>query len=247
MARALPRTLHVTAKQIVTPNMLRVTLGGDGMAAFPADQAGGYIKLMFDTDANSKPLVRTYTIRAQREAEIDVDFVLHHDGGPASNWAVGCQVGDSILIGGPGAKKPLDLNADYFLLVGDMTALPAISVNIESMPADARGAVILEILDEADIQPIQAPAGVELTWVVNHDPGSNFQALAERVRELAWPEGRIYVWAACEFTGMRILRQYFRNERKLDRADMYISSYWKQGSNEDEHKQLKQQDAAEAE
>jgi NADPH-dependent ferric siderophore reductase len=63
MARALPRTLQVTGKQVVTPNMLRITLSGEDMHDFPADQAGGYIKLMFETGPDSKPLVRTYTIR----------------------------------------------------------------------------------------------------------------------------------------------------------------------------------------
>ena len=112
MARALPRALQVTGKQVVTLNMLRITLSGEAMHDFPADQAGGYIKLMFETGPDSKPLVRTYTIREQRGNEMDVDFVLHGDGGPASNWAAACEAGDSILIGGPGAKKPLDHAAD---------------------------------------------------------------------------------------------------------------------------------------
>ncbi|WP_339650304.1 siderophore-interacting protein [Halopseudomonas pelagia] len=247
MARALPRTLHVISKQTVTPNMLRVTLGGDGMLDFPEDQAGGYIKLMFTTEAESKPLMRTYTIRKQREDQMDVDFVLHSDRGPASNWATHCKVGDSIVVGGPGLKKPLDHSADYFLLVGDMTALPAISVNIEALPADAQGAAILEVIDQADIQPLNAPAGMELIWIINHQPGQRPEALASRVRQLHWPDGRVNVWAACEFTGMRALRQYFRDERQVDRGDLYISSYWKQGSNEDQHKQLKREDAVQAE
>ncbi|WOD09907.1 siderophore-interacting protein [Pseudomonas sp. NyZ704] len=246
MARALPRNLHVISKHNVTPNMLRVTLGGDGMLDFPEDQAGGYIKLMFDAGPENKPLMRTYTIREQRVGEIDVDFVLHSDGGPASHWAAHCQTGDSILVGGPGAKKPLDHSADYFVLAGDMTALPAISVNIEALPADARGTAILEVIDQADIQQLNAPAGMELIWLINPEPGHRPEALAERMRQLPWPDGRVNVWAACEFTGMRALRQYFREERQVDRADLYISSYWKHGSNEDQHKQLKQADAVQA-
>ena len=84
MARPTPRTLHVIGKQAVSGNMLRVTLGGEGMQAFPDDQAGAYIKLIFPATAEQPQLMRTYTVRAQREHEIDVDFVLHDDGGPAS-------------------------------------------------------------------------------------------------------------------------------------------------------------------
>lgn len=246
MARAVPRTLQVTGKQVVTPNMLRITLGGEDMHDFPADQAGGYIKLMFETYPGSKPLIRTYTIRAQRENQIDVDFVLHGDGGPASNWAERCQTGERILVGGPGPRKPLDHSADHFLLAGDMTALPAISVNLEALPSDAQGVAIVEVIDQTDIQPLATPAGIELIWIVNPESGKHVHKLAERVRQLPWPEGRVNVWAACEFNGMRALRQYFREERKVQRADLYISSYWKHGSNEDQHKQLKQEDAVAA-
>ena len=51
MARPTPRTLHVIGKQAVSRNMLRVTLGGEGMQAFPDDQAGAYIKLIFPATA----------------------------------------------------------------------------------------------------------------------------------------------------------------------------------------------------
>jgi NADPH-dependent ferric siderophore reductase len=105
MARPTPRTLHVIGKQAVSRNMLRVTLGGEGMQAFPDDQAGAYIKLIFPATAEQPQLMRTYTVRAQREHEIDVDFVLHDDSGPASLWAGDCQPGDSILVGGPGPAQ----------------------------------------------------------------------------------------------------------------------------------------------
>lgn len=80
-------------------------------------------------------------------------LVLHEDAGRASEWAKNARPGGNILIGGPGPKKLLDNTADWCLLVGDMTALPAISVNIEQLPADARGYAVIEVTDESDIQP----------------------------------------------------------------------------------------------
>lgn len=243
MARPTPRTLHVLGKQPITRNMLRITLGGEGMQAFPDNQAGAYIKLMLHGTDGAPGVMRTYTVRAQRPGEIDVDFVLHADGGPASRWAEQCLPGDAILIGGPGPRKSLVDDADGFVVVGDMTALPAISVNLESLPPHARGVAVVEVIDPADRQPLNTPAGIELIWLVNPEPGSNPAALVERLRQIDWPTGRVNVWAACEFASMRALRQFLREERDVARSDLYISSYWKHGVNEDQHKQEKRADA----
>ncbi|GLX12176.1 siderophore-interacting protein [Pseudomonas straminea] len=243
MARPAPRTLQVIASTQVTPHMLRVTLGGGEIDSFPADQESAYIKLMFTAPGSDKNLVRTYTVRQQRVDQFDVDFVLHEDAGPASQWAMAARPGDSILVGGPGPKKLVDNSADWFLVIGDMTALPAISVNLEQLPADARGHAVIEVIDAQDIQPLRHPAGVELHWLINPHPGQNPQLLVDHVRQLAWLPGRPSIWAACEFSGMRALRQHFREERQIDRKDLYISSYWKLGSSEDQHKTVKREDA----
>ena len=149
MARPEPRKLEVIASGAVTPNMHRVTLGGAGLAGFPAGQDGGYVKLRIPGgNAEARPCVRTYTIRAQREDEIDIDFALHGAGaptGPATAWALGVKPGATIEVGGPGAAKPLPQGKGPFLLVGDMTALPAICVNLESLGEDARGDAVIEI------------------------------------------------------------------------------------------------------
>ncbi|MEH6566805.1 MAG: siderophore-interacting protein [Halopseudomonas sp.] len=243
MKRPEPRLLQVIRSAAVTPSMLRVTLGGNGMSTFPTEQDGAYIKLIFASEGDGKGIVRTYTIRHQRELEMDVDFVLHHDGGPAATWAQHAQPGDSILIGGPGPKKPLNTEADWYLVAGDMTALPAISVNLEQLPEQARGYAVLEVISEADIQPLKVPDNMEIIWLINPHPGEQSELLVERLQMLPWLEGRPSVWAACEFSGMRALRRYFREERQVERGDLYISSYWKLGISEDQHKVVKRQDA----
>jgi len=239
MSRPAPRELTLLRKRQVTPNMLRLTLGGSGMETFPADQASAYVKLMFPAADNARPTVRTYTVRAHRDNEIDLDFVIHQDAGPASSWAMSAQAGDKVLVGGPGPKKMVDNNADWFLIVGDMTALPAISVNLEQLPRDARGHAVIEVIDEADIQSLDAPANIEIHWQLNPHPGIHHSCLLDKVRQLPWSSGRPCVWCACEFSSMRNLRDHFRTIPELDRSNLYISSYWKLGAREDEHKELK--------
>lgn len=256
MSKPAPRDLTVIGKQYVTPNMLRVTLGGDGIKDFPKDQASAYVKLIFPIkdDEKGRVLRRTYTVRHDRITDqgrvIDLDFVMHgasdddHDhGGPASNWAVDCKPGDVITVGGPGPKKLVDPTADWFLIAGDMTALPAMSVNLEILPADARGYAVIEVQSEADMQNLIKPDNITIEWVINPHPGTQNTALSDVVKKLPWHDGRPSVWAACEFTSMKELRSYFRNDRGLGKDDFYISSYWKLGMNEDNHKVIKSEDA----
>lgn len=239
-----PFRFSVLDKRAVTPRMLRVTLGGEGLRRFPADQASAYVKLLLPVPGQERPLMRTYTVRAHRADGIDIDFALHGDGGggPASAWAMRCQPGDHIDIAGPGPKKLADANADAIVMVGDMTALPAISVNLEQLPADARGHTLIEVPHPDDVQPLPAPAGMRLEWIINPHPGQA-TPLLDAVRRLDWPDGEVSVWAACEFTSMLALRHYFRETRGVTRQQMYISSYWKQGSDETSHKAIKRADA----
>jgi NADPH-dependent ferric siderophore reductase len=243
MAKPTPRLLDVIGSKYLTPNMCRVTLGGSGLIDFPIDQESAYIKLMFSQVEDAPPLVRTYTISIQRDDEIDVDFALHEAEGPASTWARNAQVGDQILVGGPGPKKLINNEADWFLLVGDMTALPAITVNLAQLSTDAHGYAVLEITTESDRQTLKKPENVDVHWVVNAHPNADSSPLLDCVKSLTWLEGQPAVWAACEFHSMRALRQYFKVDRSIPKTHLYVSSYWKVDSTEDQHKVVKSQDA----
>jgi len=242
LARSEPREFQVVGCAQVTPNMRRITLGGEGMKTFPENQDAAYVKLRLLQPNSDRSLVRTYTVRSQRADEIDVDFALHEKCGPATQWALDAQIGDKILVAGPGPKKLLHPDADWVLLVGDMSALPAISGVIEQMADDVVGHAVIEVIDESDIQQLRVPAGVKMHWLVNPHPGENGHLLVDYVKNLQWRSGQPSVWSACEFKSMRQLRDYFRGERQLGNDSLYISSYWKNGSNEDAHRVAKSSD-----
>ena len=58
------------------------------------------------------------------------------------------------------------------------------------------------------------------------------------MKSLEWPAGTIQTCIAGESSIIRALRYHLRNERKVPKADTYISGYWKIGLVEDEHQQL---------
>ncbi|WP_239807085.1 siderophore-interacting protein [Croceicoccus hydrothermalis] len=243
MPRPEPRLLTVMESRRLTPNMHRVTIGGTGMEGFPTEQDGGYVKLMIEDEHGRR--VRTYTIRHHHTDRLDIDFALHGEdaeSGPATRWAVTAAVGDTIHVGGPGAAKPLPDTAGPFLIAGDMTALPAIAVNLERARRDATGTAFIAIRDEADRQRIAAPDGVTIHWLVDPKLGEHPAMLIDAVRGAPFPDDLSYAWAACEFESMKGLRDYLRKERGLGPDRLYLSSYWKRGLIEDEHKTVKRSD-----
>ena len=252
--RRVPRTLQVKSANNLTPNMRRVTLHGDALASFPKDSEGAYIKLLFNQAGKEKPVMRTYTVAEQRsdQNEIDVDFMLHNsldnntNHGIAAPWSLDTAAGDEISIAGPGPAKFINTDAEYFLLAGDMTALPALTTNLKRLPENAKGQVFIEVLSESDIQNLIKPEGIELQWVINDNPGSDASPLFHAIeKDLRQTQG-LSTWVACEFKTMKKIRQYLREECAIERSHLYVSSYWKKGNTEEEHKKAKQTDADQA-
>ena len=258
MARPAPRILHVIRSHDITPHMRRVVLGGEDLSNFPEDHESANFKLLIprpgqarialppygDTPEHDRPMVRTYTLRHFDKArgEISVDFMLHEPHGPASEWAVNARPGDRIGFAGPGAPKFVDFEADWFLFAGDMSALPAISANIERLPAHARGYAVLEILDPADQQDLPFPEGIKVSWCVNRSPQIASLTLVNAVLAQPWLAGSPAVWVAGESGSVRAVRRYLNEEHQVERGRLYASGYWQIGLTEDRHQMEKRKE-----
>lgn len=118
--------------------------------------------------------IRTYTVRASRPGEIDVDFVLHGATGPASAWAERATAGDELVLVGPSARFPgptggfewrPPAGASCLLIAGDETAVPAVCAIVEALPPGRPGRVLLEVPSAADVLDLSAPEGVRVGWL----------------------------------------------------------------------------------
>lgn len=124
---------------------------------------------------------RTYTVRRVDVAarELTVDFVVHHDTGPAGAWAERAAVGDELVIVGPDERSPhsrvaLDWHpgtARRLLLAGDETAAPAICSILESLDPRCELDAFVEVPRAEDALRPELPAasGVRLTWLARGD------------------------------------------------------------------------------
>ncbi|BCJ57515.1 siderophore-interacting protein [Micromonospora endophytica] len=189
-------TVEVRAVRRLSPSFVRVTFTGPDLDRFADNGYDQRIKLALplpgqrlvhlpqgpDWYARWRALpeqqrnpIRTYTARAVRPQlnEVDVDLVLHGDGGPATRWARRVRPGDEIAILGPDSAYDGDHGGVEFrppstgclLLAGDETAVPAISNICARLPFDAQGRVLLEVPEAADVLPLVAPPGVRVTWL----------------------------------------------------------------------------------
>ncbi|MEZ0112849.1 NADPH-dependent ferric siderophore reductase [Catenulispora sp. EB89] len=241
----MARTRHdfvVRRTERLNDHMIRVHLGGPGFATFqPSEFTDSYVKLLFP--APDGEVTRTYTVRAVDAAAetIAIDFVYHGDEGVAGPWAAAAQPGDAIGLFGPGGAYAPRADADWHLLAGDASALPAISAACAALPATAVGRVFVEVAGPADELDIVRPGGVELTWVHN-DGGTPGEALAKAVRAEPWLDGPVHVFIHGEAQSvMHDLRPYVRKERGVPADWASISGYWRPGRTEEGFRQWKRE------
>ena len=250
-SRPAQTTLAVQGSTWLTPGLVRVSLGGPELSSF-ADRpetdkyaklffppAGSTLTPPFDLAAlretvpfDQLPTVRTYTIRRVdvEGGVMEIDFVVHGDTGVAGPWAANAQPGDALTMSAPGGGFSPDLDADHIMLIGDESAIPAISAALETLPQNASVTVLLEARSPEHRADLPAsPATV--TWIdEDHDaPGAR---LVDAVASLEWPNGRVQVFAHGERGAMKALRPLLI-ERGVDRSDLSLSAYWAAGRTED--------------
>ncbi|SOE03050.1 siderophore-interacting protein [Blastococcus haudaquaticus] len=249
-----PRVAQVVRTSRLTPHMIRVVLGGEGLTGFPVGEfTDHYVKLLFapagatyrapfdveqlqaELPRELWPVTRTYTVRAWDAVtgELTIDFVHHGDEGLAGPWAAAAQPGDVIQLMGPGGAYSPHPEADWHLLAGDEAALPAIAATLDTLPAGSRVLAFVEVAGPEEEQAdVPAGDGVDLVWVHRGDAAPG-EALVATVRGVPLPEGRGHVFVHGEATAVRELRRHLRTERGLDPAFTSISGYWRRGDTED--------------
>jgi NADPH-dependent ferric siderophore reductase len=221
--------------------MLRVVFSGPQLEGFAWNGPAAHIKLILGPPgaAGERPLSRTYTPRHFDAArrELTVDFVLHGTG-PAATWAAQAQVGQPMVIAGPGRCYTLDAAARWLLVAGDESAIPAIATILEVVPDHLRTQVLIEVNDAADEFAI-APArpNVSIGWlhraqpITGHDPAAPAGVeLTAAVAAYRPPAGAGRVYVACEAEAMRRIRRQLLVERGLPREWLTTRGYWKQGA-----------------
>ncbi len=248
--RRTPRTAEVVRTEWLTPHLVRVVLGGPGLDGFDCGEfTDHYVKLVFpppgapyglpvDIEAIEAehprehwPVLRTYTVRSwdQQTGELAVDFVHHGDEGVAPVWAAAARPGDQISLLGPGGGYAPAPDADWHLLVGDESALPAIAAALERVPVGVPVVAVIEVPGADDELPLTSPGDLELTWVHRDVAGSDGAALLAATQAATARGGDVHAFVHGEADEVRALRRHLRVELGVPPERLSVSGYWRRG------------------
>jgi NADPH-dependent ferric siderophore reductase len=245
----IPRLGEVVDVERLSAGMIRIVLGGPGLAGFDAGEfTDHYVKLQmpppgapygapFDVEeirarlpSDQWPRTRSFTV-AHWDAErqrLTIEFVIHGDGGVAGPWAAGARPGDQLQLQGPGGAYAPDTHADWHLMAGDASVLPAISASLARVPAGIPVYVVIELAGPEERRELRTPGELHLTWVdqAAGDQGDE-GALCRAVSELAFPAGRVQCFVHGEASAVRAIHRHLLVDRHVGREALSISGYWK--------------------
>ena len=222
-ARAQAYDATVTAREQLSEHLVRLTLAGlDGFAStgIPDEWIGLVVPGQFQS--------RYYTVRSwepptgsPRAGGTLVLDVVVHEVGLVTEWASRDIVGDTVVITeakGSFARPPA---ARWVLLVGDLTAMPAMARIAESV-TDLPVRIWAEVPDDLGGY---LPDNADVTWLDPPSEGSS--RLAEVVEAIDWPDGEGYFWMAGESAQMRAIRKHLMRERRLATSAYDVMGYWR--------------------
>lgn len=240
----------VKSKEYITPSFIRVVLTGN-VSIFKDAVLGDNNKVFippkgvdkvhmrhFDNDTNEwilppkevLPFMRTYTHRAidMEKSEITIDFVNHGKTGPGSTWALESKPGSELGVAMKLNKKELVKDSNWYLLVGDATAIPVLSVILESLPSTVKGVCIIEVHGKEDEQALTTKADIEFKWMYNSTPEKG-NYLIDEVKKVIVPKSSKYGYVACESSSVKEIRNYLRKDLNWSADELQAYSYWKKG------------------
>lgn len=254
------RRLRVRAARPITPHLVRVTFDGADLRDFTSVAPDQYVKVFFPGPGQARPQLpppvtgddvlswyrtylalpdavrppmRTYTVRAHRQGEIDVDFVLHPDSGPGSSWAATAAPGDEVACIGPHGLYDVPDGSAWQLLVGDESAIPAMAAILEELPSGARARVFVEVANAEHELPLPSAAEVVVRWV-HRDGRRPGEAVLAELKAADLPTDRPYAWLSGEAGMVKHLRRHLVRERGIDKRAVTFTGYWRVGRSEED-------------
>ncbi|HET9499074.1 MAG TPA: siderophore-interacting protein [Marmoricola sp.] len=205
----------VVRREQLSPHLVRLVLAGPGLASFestgvPDEWVGLVVPGQFQS--------RYYTVREWDGRGLVLDVVVHEQG-LVTEWTQTDCVGDTVTITAPKGSFALPADARWVVLVGDLTALPAIARIRESLDRSIDVHSWVESPDGplADYLPDSA-------WLAPPGPGES--GLAAFVEGLQWPSGTGYFWMAGESAQMREIRRHVRRTLGWDSRHHDLMGYW---------------------
>lgn len=224
---AKSRNLTVAQKYNLSPNMLRIIFAGEDLKDLVSLAPDDNIKIL-----GKDGIKRSYTPRAfdNDRKELTIDFALHKIG-VVTNWAKEANIGDKLEISGPN-KSVITKEFDWYLLVGDETALPSIARRLEELESNIFVITICMISGENEEINFQTNAKHTDYWLYrSYNEADKVEDILKKIKELNFPKGDGFIWISAEAKIACTLREYVIKERGHPAQWVKSTAYWVKGEN----------------
>ncbi len=225
------RALRVVDTAMVTPRMKRIVFHSADLHDFDSPAPDDHVKLFFpDPQGGATLVMRDYTPRWWNAARglIAIDFALHAHG-VATTWAKDAREGDTLTMGGPKGSLIVADDFDWYLLVGDETALPAILRRVETLRPGVPVASFIAVDTHEDIQRVPTMADHRPHWLFRTDAADDATRLLTALSDWQEPPGEGYVFIAAEAAAARAVKRHMLEERGHNPAFLKAAGYWVAG------------------
>lgn len=231
------RTVHLAARQWLTPGYVRIRLEGADLRGFDSLGADDHIRVFFpDAPPASVEELRAAPSREYTplawdadEGWLDLEFALHGADGVAAPWAETAEIGAIAGVGGPRGSMIVTGRPDAWFLAGDETAVPAMRRFTHLMDEDAVGRILVEVPDAAHELPLTTPPGVVIEHVHRGDTpaGSALAARLDAITATERPTGSVFGFVAAEQSIVKPGRALLLDRWGLDTDHIVVKGYWK--------------------
>lgn len=245
---------RVTGVAPLTPHMTRVTVCAPEFAEFVYLASDHYVRLLLPRTSQTepqlptsehwwpemvampptqRPILRNYTVAGIRPelAEMDIDFVVHGDSGPATRWVNRAAAGDAIGTIDQGVLHEVRMDAAEYLIVGDETALPAATGLLSVLPPGIPATALLEVPDDDDRRQLGTPL-TRVEYFSRRDPQAKpGLLLVDAVRDWRPADHRVVAWVSGESSMTTAVRRILVKSG-VAKADISFHGYFKFGKSQ---------------
>lgn len=237
----------VISTELITPNLRRICVDISHLENIGLKDRGGYIKLAVK-DIDGEEVMRSISVADvdTKKSTLFLDFVNHGGAGPAAKFAREVKAGDEIHFYGPGPRRDVNQEAKNIILIGDMTAFPALKVQLRLMIENDLKVPVSIILE--------AKSSLDFDYFSEFTSRDNFHfkfiegnftalELLKNFKEIEIDSSLDQaLWCAGERLAINEIRNYLKEKSEISFIDKYTSSYWQCGLTQSEHSKIKKMD-----
>ena len=182
-----------------------------------------------------RQLARSYSVREFDSVtnQLFIDFAIH-ESGLATVWSRHAKVGDQIGLVGSAGK--LSFTDNCLVLMGDVSAAPAICYTLEHLPEKQKVYAFVLVNHPKDIVPLPDNENVQVNWLIQDNTKPN--QLVDVVINTEFAEqDKLMFWGGMESSLAQQLRRALKDKyTQLVPEAIHITSYWREGFAEGEFK-----------